>query len=450
LTQILVAVFGTMIGAMFIFPPEEAFPGAFNKEKKQTLNKDLPLVIHLLLDEHIGTEGIPLSIVGGDKAKKRVKDFYANNDFKLFGKAYSQVGATEVSMTSMLNFLSDPTSDLLMPGTGIFRWQATENKAFDQLEAKGFQIKVYQTDWVNLCSSERTAVVACQTFRCCSLSNIEDLEIPITDKFRVIASVYLEPLISYRAIRKIYRKLSHMGMPIPVWDWERRYVSAFAGMNALDLLKADLSSAGPGQYYFVHLFLPHFPYVFDSKCKIQRAENWLARFSQKGLDVDRWGQKAPLLKPHGAATKNTPATRRLRYERYFDQLECLYTRLDAIFDDLRQKKLFDDAVIIAHGDHGSRLPITDPQPSQLKDITKADKVDTYSTLFAVKSPSISPDYDLRLLPINRLYKSMMSADFNSLKNDETLNATAPEKVFPQGTGFERRMPDFGEGSDFQP
>lgn len=450
LARVLVAVFAAMIVTIIIFPLEKALPEAFVSSKKKATDKDLPLVIHLIFDAHIGIEGIPLGIPGGENTKRRVKDFYLDNGFKLFGKAYSQTGSTEVFLASMFNFLDEPTRNLILPGEGIFKYQVKENLAFDRLEEKGFEINVYQTSWTNFCSVERSAVVACRTFLCCSLKNIEGLEIPIADKFRVIASIFLEPLLTYRSVRKIYRKIVHLGAPFPVWEWERRFVNTFAGIAALTQLKIDLSSAGPGQYYFVHVLLPHSPYVFDSECGIMRAFDWLNRFSQKGLDVDRFGKNVPLFLPVNSATKNTPATRRLRYQRYFDQMECLYQKLGEIFDELRQRKLFDDAVIIVNGDHGSRLPITDPHARQKADVTKADKVDMYSTLFAVKSPGVSPSYDLRLLPVVRLFKSVMGANFGSYYNDETLNATAPVRVFPQGQGFERRMPDFGEGSDFQP
>ena len=53
----------------------------------------LPPVVHILLDEHIGIEGL-----GGDAAadamKERLRSFYVNNGFRLFGGAYSEVSST--------------------------------------------------------------------------------------------------------------------------------------------------------------------------------------------------------------------------------------------------------------------------------------------------------------------------------------------------------------------
>jgi hypothetical protein len=48
----------------------------------------------------------------------------------------------------------------------------------------------------------------------------------------------------------------------------------------------------------------------------------------------------------------------------------------------------DDAIVLVHGDHGSRISIGVPR-------SPSDAMDSYSTLFAIRSRGVSPGLDAR-------------------------------------------------------
>jgi phosphoglycerol transferase MdoB-like AlkP superfamily enzyme len=88
---------------------------------------------------------------------------------------------------------------------------------------------------------------------------------------------------------------------------------------------------------------------------------------------------------------------------YFEQLECLYSELDHFFKRMREAGIYDDSIIIIHGDHGSRIFINEPTDKNQHLLTTQDLVDGFSTLFAMKLPGTAARYDKALVPLEQLF-----------------------------------------------
>ena len=100
--------------------------------------------------------------------------------------------------------------------------------------------------------------------------------------------------------------------------------------------------------------------------------------------------------------ENSQATRRTRYTLYLEQIRCLNTMLGQLFDRLRESGDYEDATIIVHGDHGSRIAITDPKERYRDQLIDSDYSDAFSTLFAVKTQDIEPVYDSKAATVQDL------------------------------------------------
>ena len=443
------AVTGTMA---VLFPSTTAVPSQAEPSASAAPSGKGPLYLHIVLDEHIGIEGIPTRIDGGIALKDELKTFFTGRGFRLFGKAYANFSATELTLANLVNFRNRPERDLLdrtvgrnitQRGTGGVVWRPRGNALFKLLNKQGYRLHVFQVDSTVFCGTEGDGalVAECRTYPCCTIHEIEDIPLPARDKLRVMATFFLEPLVSYRSVRKAYRWLAHKGFPLPVWDWETSKVAAVAGARALDELAARLRRARRGEAYFAHVLLPHFPYVFDAACRYRPTARWLNRWSEEGQDLDRWTAETE-------AQKNTPATRAERYRAYFDQTRCANKLLERVFEALREAGLYDEAVIVVHGDHGSRITLRDPEGAFR--LTKADAVDSYSTLFAVKAPGVAPGYDMRLGAVANLFAGFVRSNFRDPDPRTTVSGLPPEILFPQVNGQDRRMFDFGEGAAFVP
>ncbi len=113
---------------------------------------------------------------------------------------------------------------------------------------------------------------------------------------------------------------------------------------------------------FAHFLMPHYSYVYDPSCNLKQ-------------DVSTWHRRYITYSTTGAV--NTPGSRRERYEAYFDQVRCAYELLAGFFDELKQAGIYDDATIIVHGDHGSRIGIYDPWLQNRPLLTEDDLLDSY-------------------------------------------------------------------------
>ena len=163
-------------------------------------------------------------------------------------------------------------------------------------------------------------------------------------------------------------------------------------MTAMDRLLSDIGAAAPGTAYFGHLLLPHFAYVFDRDCRvIPDPANWL-------------NNAEALVAP---PFRNTEATRSARYQRYFEQVRCLHRMLAEIFAALGQADRFDRAIVILHGDHGSRISRLEPMIENVDRLSDADLVDSFSTLFAVRLPGLEAGYDMTTRSIHGLFAEFL-------------------------------------------
>jgi hypothetical protein len=66
--------------------------------------------------------------------------------------------------------------------------------------------------------------------------------------------------------------------------------------------------------------------------------------------------------------------------------------------------IYDDSIIVVHGDHGSRIAINEPTANNQHVLTTQDLVDGFSTLFAMKLPGKPGGYDKSLRSLEQLFE----------------------------------------------
>ena len=147
---------------------------------------------------------------------------------------------------------------------------------------------------------------------------------PFTElkKVWIIASMYLRRSTIHTEIRKLHKFFRGIAAPhgwrLPKWDWNRIHVGPVPVFSVIERLIADLSASPGGTLYFAHLLLPHSPFIYDAACRLRPVADWMDRADSGDIP------------PY-----NTSETRRVRYERYFEQIRCLYKKLDLILDNIR-------------------------------------------------------------------------------------------------------------------
>ena len=345
LTRALAVVSGAMFLSTVVLPAGQP---VVREGTPQGHNPDLPFILHIVLDEQIGIEGIPGEFDKDGAIAGKMRDFYLGNSFQLYGRAYSRYYQTKMSVPSLLG----PS-----PAEAGNAW-------FDRLREQGYKIHVIQSDFLRYGgdTSLTYTAEAIQHISRTAVSSKEKAALVIGEFFKL--SGYLEPPLGRR-----YVHLSHLS------SWEM-----------IPELRAQVEEARPGQAVFAHILLPHSPYAFSDDCTMETvAAKWLESLPQSA-----------------APRRNTEASRALRYPLYLKQVLCVQEQLNDIFQALKDRGLWENSIVIIHGDHGPRLNIG----SDLNRLNERDHQDAYSTLFAVKRPGIPGGYFRERVSIDRLFQRM--------------------------------------------
>ena len=387
---------------------------------------DRPLIVHLLLDEYIGPEGVP-SDLAPEGFKQQFQSFYVDRGFRLFGKAYSEYPKTTWAVPELLNLSpAHYEPNLITSGRTAGTYQLRRNAYFERLSSLGYDIKVHQPDYLDLCPENLAA--SCRTHPTRSLDMLPRLNVPVTAKLSIIGGAFLGQSEAYSRGKEKYQttrlRMVRANIPLPPWNWEQGVPVPVGTMPMFDAVAEDLSKAGPGTFVFAHFLLPHYPYVYDANCEQRVESQWLTR-----SDYDRANVPGGIM--------NVPDGRADRYRVYFQQLHCAQKKIDGLIASI-PPSLRQDAIIIVQGDHGSRISLVDPTTKADVKPAASDYADAFSTLFAVRSSSIERGYDERVTPITCILRSLAQSDFRSTAGVD--GCSSPNIVFFMGTDTPQPRP----------
>jgi len=368
-----------------------------------------PLLIHLVLDEHIGVEGLPPEIDAARRLRGELLEFYTSRGFRLFGGAYSQYANTENAIANLLNFAERGFNhSFVRRGTGGREWELSDSAYFSMLQQRGYQLHLYQSTYIDLCHANGVRLRNCLTYPVASLESLQDLPLQAREKARFIVVALLSRsrslLVLNRAYERLVRQpLARRGVDVPSRRLEPPSFGSLPVPAVLEQLTADIVAHPRGHAFFAHLMVPHYPYVFDDRCAMRpRAADWLTNH----------------LTPSDSFVYNTAESRAQRYELYTDQVRCVLSMLDDLLDTLESRGLLEGATVVVNGDHGSRIAAHFPNGINLRGgvLTDTDYRDTFSTLYAIKAPGVQPGYVQRPAPLVSLLDHYLGGEPLSEQN----------------------------------
>jgi hypothetical protein len=395
-TKIVVVIFVTLIALTLVRGNSGADQIVNEKITSATSgDSEPPLLIHLLLDEHIGIEGLPPEMAATRELGPELTEFYTSRGFRVFGAAYSQYANTYNSIANLLNFTARQVSrPYLMHGSDGAEWDLKEAAYFEMLRQRGYRLHVYQSTYMDLCHADGVQLQECTTYPVTNLAMLQGLQLRTVEKAGAIANAIVTQSRVLRIANRLYERrirarLLRAGWRLPAWSWQGPLFGPLQVPAVLERLRADVRRLPRGHAFFAHLIMPHYPYVFDRRCELRpRTSDWLTnRIASTDVLV-----------------YNTAESRVQKYERYAEQIRCVVTLLDDLLADLDARGLLADATIVIQGDHGSRIPLHYPSGLTLARgvLTDTDFRDTFSTLYAIRAPGVSPGYDDRPLAVVEL------------------------------------------------
>lgn len=375
-TMALAVVISTML-----FPNRLAIYDEFgNSIPNEQLDETLPPVIHLILDEYIGVEGLPRDNDWSGELIPEIKTAFIEAGFRLNGGAYSQYFNTYNAIGNMLNF-SVRSLDAAYFDEIREPYTLKENAYFRSLADRGYRFRIYQSAFINYCDDSNVEIDACFTYKTQSIKFIENLPLDVLEKTGFIWRSYIRMSALRRITRALYnrsRKLSPFsGAWLPYWGSKITSVGPLPAMPVLDIITKDVAKSAGGQIFFAHLLLPHSAYILNDDCDVR-------------MSIDEWRVRSIFDRQSDQA--NTAESRKRTYSAYAQQLRCTNRLLTKFFAGLRDAGRFDNATIIIHSDHGSRINRNWPTVKNREKLVVSDFTDGFPTLFAVKAPGIEADY----------------------------------------------------------
>lgn len=399
-SKVLSAVFGVIFAfnvVLPVFPQVQEYPTANRPNGERT--GELPVYVHLILDEHIGVEILDESIEKQRDLKQAIKDLYVGNGFRIFGRAYSEYMSSNDSIVATFNNYSgeEPSQFYVKNQSGNVH-SITDNPYFREIFRAGYNIQVYQSSWLDLCGSATDIILKCLTYDLDGSSSKALEELDTAEKFDFIfTKVWRKSRIKWSfhfvyAHMEVVSKV--LGVELPHWPVINDMgLGPIPVLPVFDKMIEDIGSASAGNMFIAHLLIPHHHYTLDTRCIIRRP-------------LMKW-ERAWSLDAFSDGSRNTENTRVERYDKYIDQVKCSLVKVHELIEIMKSTGTFDTSTIVVQGDHGSRIFRTMPTIENKDKLIPSDYYDGYSTFFAVKAPHISPGYDLQMLPLRSLLRHAM-------------------------------------------
>lgn len=365
-------------------------------------NADLPNIIHLFIDEFMGTEGLRLLPHGGEKLSNEVKSVYLGNGFKLYGGAHSNFWSTTLSSSSFLNFNTSPdfvSSNLLKGGDGgRLSYELKENNYFQRLKDRGYKFNIYQSAYINYCSGDENL---CQYYNANEVDEKTLAGISLLNRIKILSfrfflqnRFFQDLLVQYVRYADIdHHYIANRGF---------FYVGAMGAFSQLNVIAEDVKKSRGGNVFFAHLMFMHHPHMWDSSCRLKKPQEWTTITPYNLLEPVK------SIEPEIYATLN---------KNYYDQARCVLKKTNLFFEKLRTNKNFEDSIIVIHSDHGSHL--TKVRPVHEEGYPLMDENDirsSYSALFAIKIPGKEAYYDISNRSLASLLAEFVGSEYK-LNND---------------------------------
>jgi len=285
----------------------------------------------------------------------------------VYDKAYSHYVATINSLNNIFNFSSTTTNQLsATPGSNKHFFDRP--RYFQFLRQRGYALRVLHPNYIDYCSANREWISFCYRYPDQNLQSISDSDYSIKEKIGLMVQMLIKQTSHVENYYEIFRK--KYGLP----ELAVKKIPSNNG-KMLQVLFEDIKQHTQGYAYILHFLFPHPPFVYDSQCTL-KTERPIEQTQPRDRNIDATLRDNQILVKKGS---NTPQTRRLRYQHYFSQVRCGLMWLEQILTDLKEAGAYDDAIIVVHGDHGSKIDTITPVIELINQLQISDYVDTFST-----------------------------------------------------------------------
>ncbi len=314
----------------------------------------------LILDEHIGLQGLAMASETGKSAAQRIADGYKKRGFEVYSNAFSNFYATLDSIPSLLNARVSPRSVFLRKKSLV------TNRLLEKFHRDGFSAHIYQNTHLNYADPSFFTPESLFEYKENSVGYMAHLAVPLRKRVYVLLNNFIESGKS-TVLKRVWRKSF-----VAPENAQSYMLAASATPRVFRAIEDDALGAKRDSIFLAHFLMPHSDYLYDANGKLNDVSDWEPCYGEAFSD--------------GGQRLNTDKTRERKYGLYVGQIQYLHSLLESFFQFLDQNGLYDDATIIVLSDHGSRILRYPLDIRNKESIEEEDLYDGYNAFFAVKKP----------------------------------------------------------------
>lgn len=352
-----VFTFFCIVFILTLLTPASGFWSTDTGTHKRPVDRSLPPIFHIIFDEHIGIESIPLSADPERSSADFISMSYLDMGFRVYSRAYSISDRTRISIPLALDTATDQDASR---ANNRYRHVLSDDPGYSlsKLHDRGYKINVVQSRYMDFCQPGGKSIAdQCHTYDYGNISAIHgEPSRPLMRLGYILESI--------RHSSKIYQlSAASLGSSERVAVGPTSSIAAMRGIEAFTKITRN---AQRGNVYFAHLLIPHKPYSYAADCSIQNVSR-------------AW-----------------PSAEH-RYKQYLAQTRCVTHLISELFKVIDEEAGLNDAIILVHGDHGSRL-----------DSREYTSMSSFGTLLAISIPGLAGELDRTPVSVQHIIRSVLS------------------------------------------
>lgn len=395
----------------------EDLPGWYFDE--QSFDRRLPAVIHLVFDEMMSPGAIDDELPDGPAMRAALYRIGERFGLRTFDAVYSRAYFTSDSLQNLVNgeWLGRTGLSDRIPANNAVR----RNAYFDTMAAAGYRIVVFQSSLLDFCVHDTVSI--CETFPSFDPGVVKNVGLGRVVRAMQLLDTLLRAYEPSYLARYGQRALSVFGRtPEQARELGLRGRFDVQGFPWwMDRITRFIGSVHRGTLVFGHFLVPHGPYLLSGQCEPGNSGEVGYYLGRRFPDPARRAE-----------------ARRRYFGEYFDQMSCAITRIEALLQAVATNPELHDAIVVIHGDHGSRISVG----NLAHDLEREDFIANFGTYFAVRRPDLPPGRDCRQMSLAEAVRTYVSGS----RPPDPIDRPRPPVVLKAGASdafVETPMPLFG-------
>lgn len=372
---------------------------------------DRPAIVHLVLDSYLGLDGMALGPEHYTRLRAQQSAFFTGRGFQVYPQAYSRHVKTVNSLPQLFSYGEAP---LATTNRNLQYAIADQLPYFTDLDRIGYRTSAVLPTYLDLCVNQ--PLTHCRKFERSALTSMLGTDLSATDRATVMGFTLLQLAgLPSRAAEAVQLRSNEWFGTAGRRPYNRAKLLPLASVSELNRFADDLATLKRGEARVIHLLLPHDPYMLDEQCHVRPEADWLDE--------------------HG------PGTAAAREKAYAAQVTCLQSRLGRMLDQLGKTEAGRDAIVLIHGDHGSRISPIAPYIGG-PDLTERELLMSHSAFFAIRIPGAAGGEVPGSFALEDLMGDFRARDFRAAPRPQS---RPPEMVLMDAQWIpreRRKLPDF--------